>query len=104
MTGAIDRWSLTMRLLLAAIFAAILAQVGAADDAPNKSDKTIKASIRALNDRNIAAEVEGVLTQYPVREGDPVKATEVLAAVDDRRAQAALKVARISYEAAKARA
>jgi RND family efflux transporter MFP subunit len=68
------------------------------------NEPTVEASIRSQNDVRIAAEVEGVLTQFPVREGDRVTEDQVLATIDDRQAKAAVDVARISHEAARERA
>jgi multidrug efflux pump subunit AcrA (membrane-fusion protein) len=68
------------------------------------NEPTVEASIRSQNDVRIAAEVEGVLTLFPVREGDRVTQGQVLATIDDRQAKAAVDVARISHEAARERA
>jgi multidrug efflux pump subunit AcrA (membrane-fusion protein) len=63
-----------------------------------------RAVIKAQNDVQIPAEVEGVLKKLPVREGSRVRAGELLAQLDDRRARAAVEVARLSHEAARKRA
>jgi RND family efflux transporter MFP subunit len=63
-------------------------------------EPTIEASVRSQNDVKIPAEVEGVLTQYPVREGARVSQGQVLATIDDRQAKAAVEVAQLSHEAA----
>ncbi len=52
----------------------------------------------------IPAEVEGVLTQFPVREGARVKSGDLLAAIDDRVAKAQVEVAQIALDAARERA
>lgn len=62
------------------------------------------ASISAEEEAIISAEAEGTLIKLPVKEGDRVAEGAVLATIDDRQAQAAVDVARISVEAAMERA
>jgi multidrug efflux pump subunit AcrA (membrane-fusion protein) len=94
-------WSI---LLLAA-----LGQVSA--DAPYPTapaaggDPTFRpASITADNDIHVFAEAEGILVSLPVSEGSRVAEGQVLALIDDRQAQAAVKVAKAGHEAALERA
>jgi len=61
---------------------------------------TSALSITAENDMIISAEAEGVLSKLPVREGSRVASGQVLAMIDDRQAQAAARVAKLSHEAA----
>lgn len=62
------------------------------------------AAIKAEEEAIISAEAEGTLIKLPVKEGDRVSAGTVLATIDDRQAQAAVDVAKISVEAAMERA
>jgi len=94
-----------MRLLLAAlVLTAGGRAVGQTSYAPAAGNPTVEASIRALNDVLIPAEVEGVLTEFPAREGTVVKAGELLASIDDRQAKAAVEVAQLGVDAASERA
>jgi multidrug resistance efflux pump len=70
------------------------------------ADPSFPAAIRPENDNDIRifAEVEGLLTELVVREGAQVKRGDLIAAIDDRTAQAALDVARSTLRAATARA
>lgn len=67
-------------------------------------DLTLGCSIEAKHSVEIAAEVEGTLLKLPLQEGTLVEEGQVLATIDDRHAQAALDVAEIGLEAAKAKA
>ncbi len=67
-------------------------------------DWTVEASIRAQNDVQLPAKVEGVLTQFPASEGARVKAGDVLGAIDDRKAKAGVEVAQIGLDAAREKA
>ncbi len=62
------------------------------------------ASITAEEDSIIPAEAEGTLVKISVKEGDRVSAQAVLAMTDERQAQAAVDVAKLSLEAATERA
>lgn len=62
------------------------------------------AAISAEEEAIISAEAEGTLLKLPVKEGDRVASGTVLATIDDRQAQAAVDVAKISVEAAMERA
>jgi multidrug resistance efflux pump len=82
-------------------------QVAAEAPSPGEAlgDPTFEhAAISAQLDVQIAAQVEGVLLQLPVREGTPIAADQVLATIDDRQAQAAVDVADIGVKAATAKA
>lgn len=68
------------------------------------ADPSYRASIRAMNDRQAFAQTEGLLTTVNVKQGSQVKKGDVLALVDDLRAQAALDVAQFGYVAADERA
>jgi multidrug efflux pump subunit AcrA (membrane-fusion protein) len=63
-------------------------------------DCRIRADITAEHDSVISAEVEGMLTKLPIKEGMHVAGGQVLATIDDRQAQAAVKVADLQYKAA----
>lgn len=94
-----------MRLVLAALVLMAGGRAwGQTPYVPPAGDHTVEASIRALNDVQIPAEVEGVLTQFSAREGDTVKAGDVLAMIDDQQAKAAVEVAQYSLDAARERA
>ena len=91
----------------------LLAQVGAGGpyrtgDQPrvdaNGDPVFSSASITAEEDSIISAEAEGTLVKLAVKEGDRVNEQTVLATIDDRQAQAAVDVAKISFEAATERA
>lgn len=60
--------------------------------------------IKVQDDIDIPGEEEGVLIELLVREGSRVQKGDVIGRVDDRMAQAQLKVAEFSLEAARARA
>lgn len=62
------------------------------------------ASITAEEDSIISAEAEGTLVKLAVKEGDRVKEGTVLATTDERQAQAAVDVAKLTLEAATERA
>jgi multidrug efflux pump subunit AcrA (membrane-fusion protein) len=68
------------------------------------ADPSYRASIRAMNDRQVFAQTEGLLTTVNVKQGSQVKKDGILALVDDLRAQAAVDVAQVSYVAADERA
>jgi len=72
----------------------------AAGGDPTFRQPTSALSITAENDITVFAEAEGVLSKLPAREGSRLAAGQVLAAIDDRQAQAAVKVAELSHEAA----
>lgn len=69
-------------------------------------DPQYPGSVRALKrfDIPIYAEVDGLLTAVPVTEGMQVTKGQLLASIDERHAQAAVDVADISLQAARARA
>jgi len=61
-------------------------------------------SITVIDEVNIPAQKEGVLWELPVREGDRVAKGDLLANVDDREAQAQLRIAEYGLNAAQKRA
>jgi len=94
---------------------ALFAQVGAGGAAPYRSadqpridangDLVLSAaSITAEEDSIIPAEAEGTLVKIAVKEGDRVSEGSVLATIDDRQAQAAVDVAKLTLDAATERA
>ena len=90
-------WQLSESILLQRSPDAASADARAGRAARRPAIPTIdRRPIRAVarDDIRISAEVEGVLTQLPVREGDARRRKgQVLAAIDDRQAQAAVEVA-----------
>jgi multidrug efflux pump subunit AcrA (membrane-fusion protein) len=92
----------------AATIVLVLASLAQLSDAPASDqparEPTLAASISAKNDRQIYAEVEGLITTLPIYEGMRVTEDQVVGAIDDRTAQAALDVARIASDAADERA
>lgn len=64
------------------------------------ADRSIAVLMRAKRDVEIPAEEEGVLKLIPVVEGSRVKEGELLAQMDVRRPQAAVKVASLQSEVA----
>jgi multidrug efflux pump subunit AcrA (membrane-fusion protein) len=56
--------------------------------------------IKIRDEVNLPAPEAGVLMEFAVREGSQVKQGDVLAMIDDREAQAALRVAQFRFEAA----
>jgi len=93
---------------MSALFLLVLAAFGqlAADPPSTRpgADPSYKASIRAMNDNHAFAQTEGLLTTLNVKQGSQVKKGDVLALVDDLRAQAAVDVAQFGYVAADERA
>lgn len=69
-------------------------------------DATFPASVHALKEFDIPiyAEVEGSIARMTAVEGQHVKKGDVLAAIDERRAQAAVDAAQAAVDAARARA
>jgi multidrug efflux pump subunit AcrA (membrane-fusion protein) len=76
------------------------------DRTPGTGDSDYPGTVRALRqfDIPIYAEVDGLLTEVPVKEGMRVAKGQLLASIDERHAQAAVDVADITYQAALARA
>ncbi len=60
--------------------------------------------VKVRDEVRVPAPEQGVLMQFPVREGSRVAEGDVLAVIDDREAQAALKIAQYGLEAAAKRA
>jgi multidrug resistance efflux pump len=86
---------------------ALAAQVAAPPSTSNTmpgADPSFPAAIRAEIDIRVYAEVEGLLTKLLVREGDHVKLDQLIAAIDDRTAQAAVDVAESTVRGADKRA
>src|SRR5687767_11883434 len=63
-------------------------------------DYVLRADIRAEHDAVISAEVEGTLTKLSVRDGTRVAEGQVMAAIDERQAKAAVDVADLTHKAA----
>jgi len=68
------------------------------------SKVTASGQIRAKNQVDLQSEVQGVITDLPVREGDTVKKGDVLLRIDPIQTNADLEAARAQYEQAKAQA
>jgi RND family efflux transporter MFP subunit len=95
---------MTAKLLL---LLAAFAQVAPGADPPVVDGYwPLGASIRPMDDHDMQAfaETEGLITQLNVKQGDHVKKGDVLALIDDKRAQAGLHVAQYAYIAADERA
>jgi multidrug efflux pump subunit AcrA (membrane-fusion protein) len=90
----------TLLLLVVATFAQVAAE--SSSDVPS-GDLSLRATVRARHDIKVSVEAEGLLTMLNVQEGSRVKEGDVIGMVDDRRAQAAVDVARISHIAARER-
>ncbi len=71
-----------------------------------QADPTFAARIHPLRayDIPICSEVDGLLTRVEVAEGARVAKGDLLAAIDERHALAAVEVAQLNYEAARQRA
>ena len=88
------------RLVVGIVFAAGLALSAAVAPPAEGPLSGLTATIHSQNDVPIAAEAEGVIIELPVREGSQVAVGDVLAAIDDRQAKAAVEVAKFALEAA----
>jgi multidrug efflux pump subunit AcrA (membrane-fusion protein) len=77
-----------------------IASLGQVSEAPPLNDLTVPASITPQRDIRISAEAEGLITELRVREGTRINAGDIVALIDDRRAKAAVEIARLQKEAA----
>ncbi len=68
------------------------------------SKVTASGEIRAKKSIDLQSEVQGIITDLPVREGDSVTKGQVLLRIDPIQTNADLEVARAQYEQAKAQA
>ena len=68
------------------------------------SKVTASGEIRAKKSIDLQSEVQGIITDLPVREGDTVKKGQVLLSIDPIQTNADLEVARAQYEQAAAQA
>ena len=85
--------------------AMLFGQVAANAAPPTTGDLVLeKTLIKVQDEADIPAQEAGVLTQLPLREGDHVKKDDLIAVIDDRQAQAAVRVAEYAYLAARKRA
>ena len=68
------------------------------------SKVTASGEIRAKKSIDLQSEIQGIITDLPVREGDSVKKGQVLLSIDPIQTNADLEVARAQYEQAAAQA
>jgi len=88
---------------------AVLAQLGGRDPAARALEEggepvLHSCLVKVQDDVRIPAQEAGVLIQFPVKEGTRVAKGDLLAVIDARQAEAALRVAKIALEAAEKRA
>ncbi len=86
---------------------ALFGQIAPATDAGPSGPANIltkRGAIIAKNDIRMAAEVEGLITSLPIRQGMLVAKGNVLATIDDRKVLAAVEVHEKNYLAAEERA
>jgi multidrug efflux pump subunit AcrA (membrane-fusion protein) len=81
-----------------------LDDAGALPRRTERGDYVLRADIRAEHDAVISAEVEGTLTKLSARDGSRVAEGQVIAAIDERQAKAAVDVADLTHKAALERA
>ena len=96
-----------MNAIACLLAALLLGQVSASSGSATSAGSNLvldKATIVVRDEAKIPAMEAGVLTKLSVREGDRVKADEDLALIDDRQAQAQVKVAEYAEAAAIKRA
>jgi multidrug resistance efflux pump len=89
-------------VLIVASFGQVAAESPA--DLPAGDLSLPRSTVRARLDIQVCAETEGKLTVLNVQQGTRVKKDDILAMVDDRRAQAGVDVAEMAYVAADERA
>jgi len=72
------------------------------EDAKALSDRTLPGRAKATQEVNLAFRVSGPLIDLPVNVGDQVKKGDVIARIDPRDFQVALRSAKANYDAARA--
>jgi macrolide-specific efflux system membrane fusion protein len=91
-------------VLIAVLLSVVNSACGAEPDVKGQSIEVDSVVLRLQAEAEVPAEEAGVLTAVPVREGQLVKAGELLAQIDDEVARMAERSARFGYEVARAKA